>query len=108
MQSVRSGLSLVGNVIVTRLSDKTGRQIALWIGILASLTSYMINFLGTTIKAMWLATIPIYLFNQNFSVLKALFADYNNEINSTEVEKTKNMGRLGESSQCNDSRVLMP
>ena len=95
MQSVRSGLSLVGNVIVTRLSDKTGRQIALFVGILASLVSYLINFMGTTIQAMWIAMIPIYLFNQNFSVLKALFADYNNELNSSEVDKAKNMGRLG-------------
>jgi DHA1 family tetracycline resistance protein-like MFS transporter len=95
MQSFRSGLSLVGNILVGRLSDKVGRSTSLWIGVFSSLLSYIINFTGNSINAIWLSMIPYSLFNQNFSVFKALFADYNNEVGSTEAERATSMGRLG-------------
>ena len=44
---------------------------------------------------IWLSMIPSSLLNQNFSVLKALFADYNEENNGTESERASAMGRLG-------------
>jgi hypothetical protein len=39
--------------------------------------------------------IPSSLLNQNFSVLKALFADYNEENNGSESDRASAMGRLG-------------
>lgn len=95
MQSVRSGLSLLGNVLIGRLSDRFGRQRMLWLGLLASLVSYAINYFGGNVTAMWLAMIPSSLLNQNFSVLKALFADYNTESGGKESERASAMGRLG-------------
>lgn len=55
--------------------------------------SYSINLYGSSITAMWLATIPSSLLNQNYSVLKALFADYN--VDSTESERASALGSLG-------------
>ena len=44
---------------------------------------------------MWLAMIPSSLLNQNFNVLKALFADYNADIRGSESERASALGRLG-------------
>jgi hypothetical protein len=38
--------------------------------------------------------LPI-LLNQNYSVLKALFADYNTELGGTDADRATSMGRLG-------------
>ena len=92
MQSTRSGLSLVGSVVIGRLSDKIGRSKVLWLGVIASSCSYLILLYGSSITAMWLSLIPSSL-NHNYNVLKALFADYNAE--RPEAERTSAMGRLG-------------
>jgi MFS family permease len=44
---------------------------------------------------MWIAMIPSSLLNQNYTVLKALFADYNTEIKGTEGDRASAMGKLG-------------
>ncbi|KAJ1431831.1 major facilitator superfamily domain-containing protein [Ochromonadaceae sp. CCMP2298] len=95
MQSVRSGLSMVGTVMVGRMSDRLGRALALWIGTFASLLSYLINYYGNSMTAVWIALIPPSLLNQNFSVLKALFADYGTEFEFSEAERASAVGRLG-------------
>lgn len=95
MQSTRSGLSLIGNVLVGRLSDKFGRITMLWVGVFASLLSYIINFKGNTVEAMWIALIPSALLNQNYSVLKALFVDYNSDAGGEESTRAAALGRLG-------------
>lgn len=95
MQSVRNGMSLLGNIFVGRMSDKYGRIKMLWVGIAASLLSYSISFYGISIETMWLSMIPSSLLNQNFSVFKALFADYNDEIGGLESDRASSMGRLG-------------
>lgn len=92
MQSTRSGLSLVGSVVIGRLSDKIGRSKVLWLGVIASSCSYLILLYGSSITAMWLSLIPSSL-NHNYNVLKALFADYNAQ--RPEAERTSAMGRLG-------------
>merc|ERR1740130_756070 len=46
------------------------------IGLVASLTSLAISASMDTILGMWIAIIPTALLNHNWSVLKALFADY--------------------------------
>jgi MFS family permease len=86
-QSARSGLSMVGSVIVGRMSDKIGRSRVLFIGLTASVISYFINLKGDSIILMWLSMIPSSLLNQNFNVLKALFADYNVENGGTESDR---------------------
>jgi len=95
MQSTRSALSLLGTVLVGRFSDRFGRATLLWIGTFASLFSYLINFFGTNLTAMWLSMIPSALLNQNFSVLKALFADYSEELGYSESDRASAIGRLG-------------
>ena len=44
---------------------------------------------------MWYAMVPSSLLNQNFNVLKALFADYNANIGGSESERASALGRLG-------------
>ena len=44
MQSLRSGLTLAGNMIVGRLSDRVGRKFALWLGVVANLTTCVLNY----------------------------------------------------------------
>eukprot|EP01036_Dinobryon_divergens_P035146 gene35146-45499_t len=76
MQSARSGLTMLGTMLVGRMSDRLGRSTVLWIGTAASMFSYAVNLQGSSITAMWISMVPSSLLNQNFSVLKALFADY--------------------------------
>lgn len=95
MQSLRSGLSMIGTVLIGRLSDQLGRAIVLWIGVAASIVSYLINLHGQSLTAIWLAIIPAALLNQNFSVLKALFADYSSEYEFSEAERASAVGKLG-------------
>lgn len=95
MQSTRSGLTLVGTMVVGRLSDKVGRTTVLFIGAAASMLTYLINFNGDSIETLWLALIPAALLNHNFSVLKALFADYSSEYGYSESQRATAMGRLG-------------
>ena len=75
MQSARSGLTMVGTVVVGRLSDKCGRAVVLWIGTAASIFSYLINLHGNSITALWVGLIPSALLNHNFSVLKVVVID---------------------------------
>jgi hypothetical protein len=69
------------------MSDKIGRSQVLFIGLAASIASYLINLNGDSILLMWLAMIPSSILNQNFNVLKALFADYNTESGGTESDR---------------------
>lgn len=95
MQSARSGLTMIGTILVGRMSDRLGRSKVLWIGTAASLFSYSVNLQGTSITAMWISLVPSSLLNQNFSVLKALFADYSSENGYSESERASAIGRLG-------------
>ncbi len=95
IQSARSGLGIVGSAFVGRISDRFGRTSALWIGICASLTSFVINYNTSSIEGMWFALIPSALLNQNYTVLKALFADYTTEMGGVESDRASMMGKLG-------------
>lgn len=77
--SARSFLGLIGGLICGRLSDLFGRRTMLQIGILAALTGLTLSYNTTDVTGLYLAMIPGSLFQQNFSVTKALFADLCNE-----------------------------
>ena len=93
MQSARSGLTLVGSVFVGRLSDRLGRKVCLYIGLAASTLSFAISVNFNSLDGMRMAMVPSSLLNQNFNVLKALFADYNT--GGLESERASALGRLG-------------
>ena len=95
MQSARAGLNLLGSVLVGRLSDRLGRRIPLYIGLISSISGYFISLNFNSIHGMWFAMVPSSLLNQNFNVLKALFADYNANIGGSESERASALGRLG-------------
>lgn len=93
--SLRSGLTLVGAMLVGRLSDRYGRIPMLWLGAIASLAGLTINGGLNSLQGMWLAIFPVALLNHNFAVTKALFSDYIDESGGGEVEKAGAVGKLG-------------
>ncbi len=95
MMSMRSGMSLIGTAIVGRASDRFGRKSALYVGVCASLLTVALNYRVASISDMWYAMIPSSLMNQNNTVLKALFADYNTERGGSEADRASSMGKLG-------------
>ena len=70
MQSLRSGLTLVGTFSVGRMSVGFGRRFALWVGVGTSLATCVLNYQMTSIRGMWIALIPSSLLNQNYTVLR--------------------------------------
>ena len=93
--SMRSALALVGAVLIGRASDRLGRVPMLWVGLTASLASLAISAGMDTIEGMWLAIVPVALLNQNFSVAKALFSDYIDEVGGTDADRAGAVGKLG-------------
>ena len=106
MTSVRSALTLIGSALMGRLSDtKTsasatatnkkgmfggnGRTLCLYIGTFASLIGLIINASMHSIQGMWLGMIPSALLQQNFSVYKAMLADYHEDIARLEQNQQK-------------------
>lgn len=105
MTSARSALTLVGSALVGHLSDSHSRfsyhyfggsrKMWLLIGIVASALSLWMSQSAASISALWISMIPTALLQQNFNVLKALFADYNDALQSTASERAANVGLLG-------------
>jgi len=93
--SLRSGLMLIGASLIGRSSDQFGRKPMLVIGLVASLTSLAISATMDTILGMWLALVPAALLNHNWSVLKALFADYIAERGGSDADRAGAVGKLG-------------
>lgn len=92
MTSARSTLQLIGSALVGRISDSdtsflartigggSGRRACLYGGAIASVIGLIIGGTTNSIRGMWLSMVPGALLQQNFSVLKALFADYHDYI----------------------------
>jgi len=93
--SLRSGLMLVGASLIGRSSDQFGRKPMLMIGLVASLSSLAISASMDTILGMWIAIVPTALLNHNWSVLKALFADYVAEQGGGDADRAGAVGKLG-------------
>lgn len=101
MTSARSTLTLVGSTIIGKCSDSKAldniggaRRAFLILGITASALDLLISFHATSINAIWISMIPSALFQQNFTVLKALFNEYLDE-SATAAERAGRVGQLG-------------
>lgn len=107
MTSTRSALSLVGGFFVSRLSDNdssfvartigggSGRKACLYIGTVASIIGLVIGGSTFSIFGMYLSMVPGALFQQNFSVLKALLADLHDAASSSTGARAGSVGKLG-------------
>jgi len=111
MTSARSTLSLIGSALMGRLSDSftssnnnsksntfivsNGRILCLYIGTLAALAGFVIDASMYSIRGMWLGMVPGALLQQNFSVFKAMLADYHEEITVLETKLEKEQGGGG-------------
>eukprot|EP00521_Asterionellopsis_glacialis_P009596 CAMPEP_0195284660 /NCGR_PEP_ID=MMETSP0707-20130614/2780_1 /TAXON_ID=33640 /ORGANISM="Asterionellopsis glacialis, Strain CCMP134" /LENGTH=403 /DNA_ID=CAMNT_0040344039 /DNA_START=280 /DNA_END=1488 /DNA_ORIENTATION=+ len=89
MTSARSTLALVGSALMGRLSDSSSfqayggaRKFCLLFGSFASMIGLLIAGNTFSIRGMWISMIPGALFQQNFSILKALLSDYHETIAS--------------------------
>ena len=87
MTSARSALALVGSTIIGKASDSRSlddqlggtRRAFLVFGVLAAATELMLATQASSISMLWMSLIPSALFQQNFTVLKALFGQYHDE-----------------------------
>lgn len=75
MTSLRNALSLVGAPLVGRLSDAQGRRPALVLAIVAGVASSLLLAAASSIRGLWLATVPAALLSHQFDSLKALLTD---------------------------------
>lgn len=101
MTSARSALTLVGSTIIGKCSDSTAldriggaRRVFLVLGVAASALDLLMSFRATSINALWISMIPSALFQQNFTVLKALFIEYHDE-SASAAERAGRVGKLG-------------
>lgn len=101
MTSARSALTLVGSTIIGKCSDSKAlhriggaRRFFLMLGVAASGLDLLMSFRATTINSLWISMIPSALFQQNFTVLKALFIEYHDE-SASAAERAGRVGKLG-------------
>ncbi len=101
MTSARSTLTLVGSTIIGKGSDSKAldriggaRRFFLVIGVASSALDLMMSYRATSINALWISMIPSALFQQNFTILKALFIEYHDE-SASAAERAGRVGKLG-------------
>jgi len=101
MTSARSTLTLVGSTIIGKCSDSKAldrvggaRRIFLILGVVACALDILVSFRATAINTLWIGMIPSSLFQQNFTVLKALFMEYHDE-SASAAERAGRVGKLG-------------
>ena len=105
MTSLRSVLSLVGATIMGRLSDspRIGRKACLYVGTGAAFISLVLGVTMDNLSGLWWSMVPAALLQQNFSILKAMLADYHDantvkrggDVSSTSLSISGSVGKLG-------------
>ncbi|GMH54477.1 hypothetical protein TrRE_jg10905 [Triparma retinervis] len=96
--SLRSFLSLLGSFLCGRLSDRYGRAPLLHLGVLATLLGLALSWAAQDVRGLYLAMVPGALLQNNFAVVKALFADYYSapsEARGLDGEVAGLVGKLG-------------
>ena len=91
MTSTRSTLALIGAALVGRISDipyKGGnsRRLCLFLGVAAAMTALATANRARTLVELWWSLFPN-MFQQNMSVMKALFSEYHSMYDDTENSK---------------------
>jgi len=78
LTSLRSTLGLIGAALMGRLSDspRVGRRVCLYVGSCAALASLVLGIGVTDQSGLFWSLVPGALLQQNFSVWKAVLADY--------------------------------
>uniref|UniRef100_A0A7S2ELQ3 Major facilitator superfamily (MFS) profile domain-containing protein n=1 Tax=Trieres chinensis TaxID=1514140 RepID=A0A7S2ELQ3_TRICV len=111
MTSARSALSLVGSALVGRTSDSngsglamvlgggSGRKACMYVGCISSFLGLVIAANMDSLRGMWLSMIPGALFQQNFSVMKAMLSDYHESVSLATVDVASEAGREGSKSK---------
>jgi MFS family permease len=94
IQATKSGSSLIFAVLIGIFSDQYGRYIALLIGLLGSLLSYVISLQKSTSRVLLLAGIAASL-NQSTALVKALYSDYAAHEQLGNIEKASLMSSIG-------------
>jgi MFS family permease len=83
MTSTTSFLSLCGSTLIGWMSDspRIGRHTCLYLGITSSMFGFIVSYFNpNSLIGMWISILPAALFQQNYSVLKALFSDYHENL----------------------------
>ena len=82
-------------MICGRASDIFGRRPILLIGVAASLVGLFLSAQVSTIPGLYYAMIPGALFQNNFSVTKALYSDVCNDNDLGNTSRASMVGKLG-------------
>lgn len=101
MNSLKSFLTLVGAASIGRASDMPGmeayggaRKLLLLVGILATAVGVIQANQARTVSHLWMSVLPAAL-QQNMSVMKALFSDYHDLLESSTAERAGSIGSIG-------------
>ena len=81
-----------------RFSDSVGsngRKGSLYIGNVATLMGMILAGKTTSIEGLWISMIPGAVFQQGFSIFKALYSDYHEEVGSSSAKRAASVGTLG-------------
>jgi len=107
MTSTTSFLSLCGSTFIGWMSDApgVGRKLCLYLGVTSSIFGHLVSVIyPNSLRGMWISILPAALFQQNYSVLKALFSDYHenlmkaclgDESYRVTQSRTDSVGKLG-------------
>lgn len=107
MTSTTSFLSLCGSAVIGWMSDvpSVGRKPCLYLGVTSSIFGHLVSIIyPNSLRGMWVSILPAALFQQNYSVLKALFSDYHEYIMKASTgdesytvtqSRTDSVGKLG-------------
>jgi hypothetical protein len=101
MNSARSTLALCGATLLGRLSDASwleayggGRRLCLCLGLGATAVGLWFTHQAQSVTDLWKSLLP-QIFQQNTSIIKALFSDYHTMLESSPSDRASSAGLLG-------------